>query len=257
MIRLFKSVAEWRAFRDSTPMTSLGFVPTMGALHAGHASLIRRSREENSHTLVSVFLNPTQFNDPEDLKKYPRTLERDLKLAQGAGAQYVFTASPQEMYPDDYRYRVSENEVSRVLEGEHRPGHFDGMLTVVMKLLLLARAKRAYFGEKDFQQLELVRGMASAFFIDTEVVACATLREADGLAMSSRNTQLGEEARRLAPQIYRALQTAPTAAAARTELEQAGFQVDYIAEKFGRRLAAARLGSVRLIDNIPAKEKPL
>lgn len=257
MIRLFKSLPEWRAFRASTPMESLGFVPTMGALHEGHASLIRRSAAESSHTLVSVFVNPTQFNDPEDLKKYPRTLERDFELAQAAGAHYLLTASPQEMYPDDYRYRVSESDVSRVLEGEHRPGHFDGMLTVVLKLLLLAQAKRAYFGEKDFQQLELVRGMVDAFFIETEIVPCATLREADGLAMSSRNTLLSPEARRLAPQIYRTLQSAPTVTEAQAQLEQSGFDVDYVAEQFGRRLVAARLGSVRLIDNIPAKEKSL
>lgn len=257
MIRLFDSVAEWRAFREGNPMISLGFVPTMGALHEGHASLIRRSHVENSHTLVSVFVNPTQFNDLEDLKKYPRTLEHDLELADNAGAQYVVTASPQEMYPDDYRYRVSENDVSCVLEGEHRPGHFEGMLTVVLKLLLIARAKRAYFGEKDFQQLELVRGLVEAFFIGTEIVACPTLREIDGLAMSSRNSLLNEESRRLAPQLYRALQTAPTAAAARSLLEKSGFQVDYVTDRFGRRLAAVRLGSIRLIDNIPAKEPSL
>lgn len=243
-MKLFKDVAEWQAFR-ATLGGDVGFVPTMGALHNGHASLVRRSVAENAHTLVSIFVNPTQFNDPNDLKKYPRTLEADIALLEAEKADFVLLPTREALYPDDYRYRISENPFSTKLCGKHRPGHFDGVLTVVMKLLQLAKAKRAYFGEKDYQQFRLIRDMAEAFFLDTQIVPCPTLREPDGLAMSSRNRLLSEAERQLAPLVYKALQ-----ANDRALLEQAGFAVDYLEEHDGRRYVAATIGTTRLIDNV-------
>jgi len=258
--RIFKSLEEWRAFRESdnffeeSSRKTLGFVPTMGALHAGHASLVQRSAKENSRTLVSIFVNPTQFNDPRDLEKYPRTLEKDLEVLSKAGADYLITPSYDDMYRDGYRYQVSEKDFSKHLCGAHRPGHFDGVLTVVMKLLHLAQARRAYFGEKDYQQLELIRGMTESFFLPVEIIGCPTLREKDGLAMSSRNLNLTPEHREMAPLLARALRSKGTPAEIRERLEANGFQVDYVEEMKGRRLVAAFLGSVRLIDNVSLSE---
>lgn len=237
-------VRDWRAL-DGT----VGFVPTMGALHEGHLSLIEKARREDDSTLVSVFVNPTQFNDPKDLERYPRPLAEDLALLEKAGASAVFLPRAEEVYADNYRFQVTESEDSRVLEGAHRPGHFNGVLTVVLKLFQIAQPTRAYFGEKDFQQLRLIQDMARALFLPLTVVPCATVREADGLAMSSRNRLLSAAEREKAPLIYRALQS-PSLVEARALLDSAGFRVDYLEERWGRRLIAAHLGGVRLIDNI-------
>ncbi|MBN9417370.1 MAG: pantoate--beta-alanine ligase [Candidatus Eremiobacteraeota bacterium] len=238
-MKVFHDLQEWRQH----PRTgTLGFVPTMGALHDGHLSLVQRSQQENQHTLVSIFINPTQFNDPKDFQNYPQTLKEDLeKLAH---VDYVLAPNAQQMYPNGYHYKVTEDEVSKILEGAHRPGHFDGMLTVVLKLLNLARADKAYFGEKDFQQLELIKGMANEFFLDTEILACPTTRESNGLAMSSRNVRLKDQNK--AAQFPQLLKH-PNA---KQELEKAGFEVDYVENWRGRTLGAVKLDNVRLIDNL-------
>lgn len=251
-LRTIEALQAWRA---SCPGESVGFIPTMGALHEGHLTLIRRSAAENTRTLVSIFVNPTQFNDPKDCSTYPTPLEEDLRLCEKSGAGAVFLPDYHALYPDGYTYRVSEMEKSTVLEGAMRPGHFDGVLTIVLKLLILAGSDRAYFGEKDWQQLQLVRGLAQAFFIPTEIVAVPTMREEDGLAMSSRNVRLDREARLLAPEFYRVLSTAMDCAMARAELEALGFEVEYVDERDGRRLGAVRVRGVRLIDNVPAGGK--
>lgn len=253
MTVVYEDLAEWRRVRAERMAGggTLGFVPTMGALHAGHLSLVRRSLAENDATLVSIFVNPTQFDDAEDLAKYPRTVDDDLRLLEREGATYLLLPGVRDLYPDGYRYRVQENQASRILEGAHRPGHFDGVLTVVLKLLLIAAADRAYFGEKDWQQLALVRGMARAFFLQTAIVPCPTLREDDGLALSSRNRRLGAAERRVAPRLRQALSSSATPDEARQALLAAGFDVDYVEDWDGRRLAAVRLGAVRLIDNVP------
>jgi pantoate--beta-alanine ligase len=230
---------------------TLGVVPTMGALHEGHVSLVRRSRAENRRTLVTIFVNPTQFDDARDLERYPRTVSEDLALLQDESVDYVLLPNERELYPDGYRYRVSELELSRRLEGAHRPGHFDGVLTVVLKLLQIAAADRAYFGEKDWQQLRLVEGMARAFFLPTTIVPCPIVREPDGLALSSRNRRLSAAHRAQAPEFYRILSAAASAAEARQDLLSHGFIIDYVEDEDGRRLGAVRLGDVRLIDNVP------
>jgi pantoate--beta-alanine ligase len=249
---VFESVSAWRSLRRAQRQAglTLGVVPTMGALHAGHLSLVQRSRAENDLTLVSIFVNPTQFDDRTDLASYPRVLDADLALLRAAGADFVLAPQEADLYADRFRYRVIETELSTVLEGAQRPGHFDGVLTVVLKLLHVAAAERAYFGEKDWQQLALVRGLVKAFFVPTDIVACETVREADGLALSSRNGRLSPAERALAPRFFAVLSSASTAEAASRELQASGFAVDYVADRDGRRLGAVRLGGVRLIDNV-------
>jgi pantoate--beta-alanine ligase len=248
-----EGVADLLEHRRSRGSGETGFVPTLGALHEGHLALVRRAKAENARAWVSIFVNPAQFNDPGDLERYPRTMEQDLALLEGAGCDLVFVPRANEIYRDGYRYRVTENEHSLELEGASRPGHFDGVLTVVLKLLLLTRAERAYFGEKDFQQLQLVEGLVHGFFLDTRIVRCPTVREPDGLAMSSRNRLLSPVERARAPALYRALKDSVAARKppedAAEALTREGFHVDYVADRDGRRLAAVRLGRVRLIDN--------
>jgi pantoate--beta-alanine ligase len=254
MSAIFTDIAAWRRERAGGNWTnrSIGFVPTMGALHAGHEELLARARRENECVVLSVFVNPTQFNDPNDLAKYPRTLEADVALARPY-VDAVLAPTPEQMYPDRYRYRVTENELSLKWEGAHRPGHFDGVLTVVLKLFQLVQPTRAYFGEKDWQQLQLVRDMTNAFFLPLQIVACATVREADGLAMSSRNRRLSEAGRQHAAKLSRALRDAGSAADAAARLRSDGFEVDYVDDTGDRRLAAVRLEGVRLIDNVPLR----
>jgi pantoate--beta-alanine ligase len=254
----FENPSWWRSERHKQIRAgrTLGFVPTMGALHEGHLSLVQRSKTENDLTLVSLFVNPTQFDNPTDLTKYPRTLESDLATLEMARTDFVFLPRESDLYPDLYHYRVTETNLSTVMEGASRPGHFNGVLTVVLKLLQIASAERAYFGEKDWQQLTLVRGMAEAFFLPTTIVACATVRETDGLAVSSRNRRLVPQDRARASRFYDTLSNAPTAEAATRELRTSGFTVDYVEDRDGRRLGAVRLGDVRLIDNVPLGDLP-
>lgn len=181
--------------------SSIGFVPTMGALHAGHASLVERSAAENEFTVVSIFVNPTQFGPGEDLDKYPRTLEADLEICRKAGATHVFTPFSSEIYPEGretYQVLMGLRDMDKILCGAKRPGHFNGVLQVVSKLFNIVRPHRAYFGEKDFQQLAILRRMTFELFFPVEIVPCAIVRETDGLAMSSRNRYLNEEERQQA-----------------------------------------------------------
>jgi pantoate--beta-alanine ligase len=224
----------------------------MGALHEGHLSLIRRARGDNDRVVVSIFVNPTQYDDPDDLARYPRTLEKDLVASGGAGADLVFHPGADAIYHDDYRYRVTERDLSPILEGAHRKGHFDGVLTVLLKLFNIIPADRAYFGEKDWQQLELVRGMTEALFLPIDIVACPTVREPDGLAMSSRNSMLTTDERKLAPVFHRVLASGIPIAEMSRRLVEAGFAVDYVVRRGDRILGAVRLGKVRLIDNVQA-----
>jgi pantoate--beta-alanine ligase len=250
-MNVYTSIPDWMAARAAPERTgrTVGFVPTMGALHAGHRALLARARAENDRVVLSIFVNPTQFNDPADLARYPRTLAADMALAAGL-ADDVFAPPVAELYPDNYRYRVTENELSLRWEGAHRPGHFDGVLTVVLKLLNLVQPTRSYFGEKDWQQLELVRGMAQALFLPGEIVACPTVRAADGLALSSRNARLSPAGRIHAAALPEILRDAPAADRAAERLRAEGFEVDYVADHAGVRLGAVRLEGVRLIDNV-------
>jgi pantoate--beta-alanine ligase len=205
--------------------------------------------------MVSIFINPTQFNNANDLANYPKTLAVDLQLLKVAGVSTVFLPTYEMLYPDDYAYKVDEKQFSRELCGENRPGHFTGVLTVVMKLLNLVKPQKAYFGKKDFQQLSLIKGMVEAFFLETEIIACEIVREEDGLAMSSRNLNLRSSDRRMAPLFNRLLSnTTLSDEHIQSRLGLAGFEVDYVVTKGGRRFGAVVMGdptsSVRLIDNV-------
>ncbi|MQQ08539.1 pantoate--beta-alanine ligase [Epibacterium sp. SM1979] len=254
---------------------TVGVVPTMGALHQGHLSLVQAAKAACDRVIVTIFVNPKQFNSPEDLAKYPRTEDQDAAKLAPFDVDVVFVPNADEIYPEGYATTVSVTGVSDTLEGAFRPGHFDGVATVVAKLFLMTGAHKAFFGEKDYQQLMLVRQMARDLNIPIEVVGCPTVREASGLAMSSRNLRLGDAAKAKACVLYQ-LMTAATAQLAEgmnweevqksalTELAQAGFgEVEYFElrcadtlqpvsdlTKPARLLAAAWLDGVRLIDNI-------
>lgn len=183
----------------------IGLVPTMGALHRGHASLVERCVAENDLSVVSVFLNPTQFNDKVDLEKYPRTLEADCALMEEVGASIVFAPSVAEMYPEEDQRRFSYPEVDSVMEGAFRPGHFNGVCQIVSKLFYIVEPDRAYFGEKDFQQIAVIKAMVADLKLPVEIISCPVVREESGLAMSSRNTLLSDEERKIAANIHQVL----------------------------------------------------
>ncbi|MGH8987930.1 MAG: pantoate--beta-alanine ligase [Acidimicrobiales bacterium] len=274
-------VAFRRALRQAAGAgASLGLVPTMGALHAGHRSLLARATAEHRHVAVSIFVNPRQFVRAEDLVHYPRDLAGDLRICEEAGIATVFAPEAEEMFPPDAATTVSVASLGDRLEGASRPGHFDGVATVVAKLFSLAGECTAYFGEKDYQQLALVRRMAGDLSMPVEVVACPTVRDPDGLALSSRNVRLAPEERKAAPVLWRALEAARVAVAegedrpgAVTALMSATIaaeplaRLDYAtvvdaadltvpaslsAPGALRLLVAAEIGPVRLIDNCAA-----
>jgi pantoate--beta-alanine ligase len=253
-MQVWTTVADWLERRRSIAGRSIGFVPTMGALHVGHASLVEQCRRENEIVVVSIFVNPTQFNDPKDLDRYPRTLEQDLALLERLGTHDVLTPTVTELYPLGRRFRVEEEGLTGTMEGAYRPGFFSGVMTVVLKLLNLIRADRAYFGEKDFQQLKVIADLVEDFFIPTEIIPCPTVREVSGLAASSRNALLSPQAHHQAAFLFCALSRSASPAEARAELEANGFVVDYVEEHWGRRFAAVNLESVRLIDNVPVSQ---
>ena len=192
-----------RSYRESR--VSIGFVPTMGALHAGHISLVERCRRENGVAVASIFVNPTQFNDQSDLANYPRTIEEDLCKLSSVGCDFVFVPSVKEMYPEKDTRVFDFGMLDKVMEGAHRPGHFNGVAQIVSKLFDAVQPDRAYFGEKDFQQLAIIRRMVAAMNLPVQIAGCPVVREADGLAMSSRNMRLTPEQRTNAPAIARAL----------------------------------------------------
>lgn len=280
---LRKTVAGWR-----TEGFTVGLVPTMGALHEGHLSLIRAGLARTDRVIVTLFVNPKQFNNPEDLAAYPRTEDNDAAKLVVAGAHLLYAPNAEEIYPEGFSTTVSVAGASEGMEGSFRPGHFEGVATVVAKLFLQSGADFAFFGEKDFQQLQVVRRMARDLDIPIEVVACPTVREADGLAMSSRNVHLTPAERALAPRLAAILfgaaeklaagaEAGPLLAASKDALGRAGFgEVEYIelrseaslapltrASEPARLLAAVWLGEVRLIDNVvvaastsPAANRP-
>lgn len=253
----------------------VGVVPTMGALHEGHLSLARRAKAECGRVITTIFVNPMQFNNPDDLKKYPRSEDADAALLQWVGVEAIFAPSPEEVYPEGFVTTVTVGGVSQPLEGALRPGHFEGVATVVAKLFGMTQADRAYFGQKDWQQLQVVQRLVADLNMAVTVVGCETVRDPDGLAMSSRNLRLSAEGRRRAPALYAAMlaaardfrsgmaQDQAMARAAEAVLAEGFSSVEYVAlrdaETLGevtdpdrplRMLAAAWLDDVRLIDNI-------
>lgn len=206
----------------------IGFVPTMGALHNGHLSLVKRCVEENDVCVVSIFVNPTQFNDKNDLATYPRTLDKDCALLEKAGCGYVFAPTEAEMYPEPDTRTFDFGTVSAVMEGARRPGHFNGVAQIVSKLFYAVEPDNAYFGEKDFQQIAVIRAMVKQLDIPVKINACPILREADGLALSSRNVRLTPEQRQKAPLIARTLKESTNFAAGKSVQEVIDYVVDTI-----------------------------
>lgn len=248
---VFETIQSFLEYRSGLQRKlKVGFVPTMGALHAGHASLLKRSVLENDVTVLSIFINPTQFNDTSDFANYPKTWTEDLALAKDCGIGAIITPTYAQLYPDNYHYKVCESEFSKILCGKSRVGHFDGVLTVVMKLLNIVAPTKAYFGEKDFQQLQLIKEMVTTFFMPVEVISCPTLREQSGLAKSSRNSRLSPEGLEKAALIYNYSKKFKTVDEVKTNLTKNGFTLDYVEDHFGRRFVAAFLDGVRLIDNV-------
>jgi pantoate--beta-alanine ligase len=252
-MNILTDINEWQALRKQLSNKTIGFIPTMGNLHDGHLSLCERSKAENEITVVSVYVNATQFNQAEDFEKYPRTLAQDQRLLLDKKVDYLLVPESKAMYPDNYEVQVTETNITSELEGEFRPGHFNGMLTIVLKLLNLVQPTRAYFGEKDFQQLLLIKKMAQSLFLPTEIIACETVRAEDGLALSSRNSRLTSEQRIFSQKFPQLLQSALSIDEIKHELEKLTFKVDYIAEKWQRRLGAVWIDNIRLIDNIAIK----
>lgn len=209
-MKVFESVKELRAELDKAEQSGIGFVPTMGALHAGHRSLVERARRENGTVVVSVFVNPTQFNDKNDLKHYPRTPEADARLLEEAGADFVLMPTVEEIYPQPDTRQFDFGLIDKVMEGATRPGHFNGVAQVVSRLFDIVRPARAYFGEKDFQQIAVIKSMVAQLALPIEIVECAIVRGEDGLALSSRNTLLDAAHRAAAPHIYATLRAAVT-----------------------------------------------
>ena len=209
-MKVFESVKELRAELDKAEQSGIGFVPTMGALHAGHRSLVERARRENGTVVVSVFVNPTQFNDKNDLKHYPRTPEADARLLEEAGADFVLMPTVEEIYPQPDSRQFDFGLIDKVMEGATRPGHFNGVAQVVSRLFDIVRPARAYFGEKDFQQIAVIKSMVAQLALPIEIVECAIVRGEDGLALSSRNTLLDAAHRAAAPHIYATLRAAVT-----------------------------------------------
>jgi pantoate--beta-alanine ligase len=205
------NIAELRAHRQADNHLSWGLVPTMGYLHAGHLALVEQARQENEKTAASIFVNPTQFGPQEDFNTYPRSLERDLALLDSAGVDLVFAPDNATMYPPGFQTTVAVLQVSRPLEGASRPNHFDGVATVVAKLFNIVQPQRAYFGQKDAQQVVVLRRMVADLDFPVDLVVCPTVREADGLALSSRNAYLSPEQRQAARALYRALRAAEDA----------------------------------------------
>lgn len=260
---------------------TIGFVPTMGALHEGHASLVRRAVVENDVVVVSDFVNPTQFNDPKDLQKYPRTLEADCELLEKEGVTFVFAPSVEEIYPEPDTRRFSYAPLDTVMEGKYRPGHFNGVCQIVSKLFLIVEPHFAYFGEKDFQQLTIVREMAIRMDMPVQIVGCPIVREEDGLALSSRNARLSAEERvqalAISRTLFESLSYSKTHTVSETQffVEKAianseGLELEYFELVDGDTLQkissweetdyvvgciAVYCGGVRLIDNIKYKER--
>ena len=252
-MRVVRTIPEQREALGPLHASSIGLVPTMGSLHDGHLALLRAARAENDTVVMSLFVNPAQFGDEADLARYPRDEERDFDIAREAGVDLVFAPLTDEMYPPGFQTWVDVTELGAILEGRFRPGHFRGVATAVLKLFIVVRPTRAYFGQKDAQQVEVIRRMIRDLGLEVELRVVPTVRDEDGLALSSRNVLLTPEERVAARALPDALATRDRAIAL-ARLAKAGLEIDYVeVADFDPRtlVGAARIGSTRLIDNVP------
>jgi pantoate--beta-alanine ligase len=253
-VRVVRAIAETRDALAPLRTGSIGLVPTMGALHEGHLSLLRAARAETDTVVMSLFVNPAQFREGADLQGYPRDEERDLALARAEGVDLVFAPSVEEMYPPGFQTWVDVAKLGSILEGQFRPGHFRGVATIVLKLFNVVRPTRAYFGQKDAQQVEVIRQLTRDLAVDVELRVLPVMRDEDGLALSSRNALLSADERKRALALSRALRTGDRDEALALLAAANGLKVDYVevADFDPPTLAGAvRVGSTRLIDNVP------
>lgn len=249
-MQIISDLEEWMKIRQSFPSnTRIGFVPTMGNLHLGHTSLMQKSQHENKLTVVSIFVNPTQFNNPEDFIRYPRTLSSDKTLLQELNIDYCIIPEKKDLYIDNFQYQIEEKKLTQLMEGQYRPGHFTGVLTIVMKLLNLVKPNCLYLGEKDYQQYLLIKDMVNAFFLGIQVKACPTVRELSGLAYSSRNNRLNKEQRILAEKFAQIFHQKLSIDQIKQELMTLGIKVEYLEEHYNRRFTSILIDDIRLIDN--------
>lgn len=251
MLKVLKSVSEIQKYRYGLFESSIGFVPTMGSLHEGHFELIRQAKKNNKVTIVSIFVNPTQFNNRNDFETYPDHLETDLEALRNLEVDAVITPQESDIYPNGYHFKLTENKDSIDLCGSTRPGHFDGVLTVLIKLFNLIKPSDVYMGLKDFQQYKLVKNMATDLFLDIQIHGVPTVREKSGLALSSRNLNLKPEHRIIADEYARVFSQDKPLEEIRADLEKLDLKIDYLVEKWGRKFVAVFIGDVRLIDNRP------
>lgn len=252
MTKVIKELSKWKSMRKSKVFhnKTIGLVPTMGALHDAHIALIKKSIQQNDITVVTIFVNQTQFNNQKDFENYPNTVKEDLSKLKKLKVDFLLNPLYSDVYPDNYNYKVIESNFSNLLCGKYRPGHFDGVLTVVLKLINLVKPDRAYFGEKDYQQLKLIEEMVKAFFIDTKIVSLPTVRTKEGLALSSRNLKLSEEQKIMAIDFPKILNSPLSNDKIKLQLKKKGFKVEYVEQIDNRRFGAVYLGNVRLIDNV-------
>lgn len=276
IMKTFNTILQIQEYINNakTQGKTIGFVPTMGALHQGHLSLVQAARNDNDIVIVSIFVNPTQFNNPDDLKKYPRTIKVDSAMLEKEKCDAIFYPSVEEMYPEEVLTEYNFGELKNVLEGEFRPGHFNGVAVVVKKLFDIIPAHKAYFGKKDFQQLAIIRKLVEIEKIPISIIACDTMRENDGLAMSSRNIRLTASEKKIAPRIYKTLNMIKQSRGEKEPAELEALAIQELGDEFKPEyfkiadghslqpikqwsdtdypiaLVAAFLGNVRLIDNL-------
>ena|SRR3990167_2712314 len=252
-MKIISNLKEWKTIRNNLSADlKIGFMPTMGCLHQGHASLIKKSVSQNDVTVLSIFINPTQFNDPADYARYPQTLDSDIDMARNLAVDYVIIPNIDSMYPDGNNiHLMTDHPFSLVMEGYYRPGHFNGVLTIVMKLLLLIRANSVYFGEKDYQQYFLIGELIKKYFIPTEIIVCPIFRESSGLPFSSRNTKLTANERQLVETFYEFfyINRPHSLDEIKKKMVELKIQYDYFETYDNRLFFALKIGSIRIIDN--------
>ena len=251
--KIIRDINTWRDIRKNKISTdkSIGLIMTMGNLHQGHASLIKKSINENDVSILTIFVNPTQFDNKNDLDNYPKTEEEDINLAEKLGIDFILIFNKKDLYPDDYKYQIKNlSHIGQIMEGKMRLGHFDGMLSIVLKMHCLVLPNKSYFGEKDYQQYKLIKEMLNAYLLNTEVIGCPIIRNKNNLALSSRNNRLSQKDLKLAEKFPEILSNFNlNEEQVKQELINHNFKVDYIEKYDNRRFGAVFLGDIRLIDN--------
>jgi pantoate--beta-alanine ligase len=256
-MKIIRSLTDFLKWRKQITHKEIGLVHTMGNLHDGHISLIKKAKEKNDIIILTIFTNPTQFNNRQDYINYPRTIEQDTNIAKKHNIDIIFLPEEKTIYPDKYSYQINTTtEISKIMEGKSRPGHFSGMMTVVLKVLIICQATRSYYSEKDYQQLELIKKLAESFLIQTEIISCPIIRLPSGLPLSSRNNRLSKKQFAMAEYTARKCRESVETSKLKLLLESQNIKVDYIKDINNRRFTALYIGEVRLIDNFPLRAHP-